>query len=138
MAASAAVNGFGTIFAYESAASTYTAFGEVLNVTPPSWNRETIDATHMASDDSYREHIASLFSAGECVVTLNYIEAGMTLLQTIIGAGLESFKITIPGASTIIFNAIPTGVKMSDLQIDDKVTVELTLQPTGKPTFTAV
>ena len=138
MAASAAVSGFGTTFAYESAADTYTALGEVVAVTPPQWTRETVDVTHMGSDDSYREYIGTLFDGGEVSVTLNYVEAGMTLLQTLIGAGVERFKITIPGSSTVIFQAIPTGVAPSELVIDDKVTVELSLKVTGKPTFAAV
>lgn len=139
MAASAAVSGFGTTLSYLSTdPSTYTALGEVVSVTPPQWTRETIEVTHMASDDAYREYIGGLFDGGEVTVTLNYVEAGMTLLQTLIGAGVETFKITLPGASTIIFSAIPTGVAPSELVIDDKATVELTMKVTGKPAFAVV
>lgn len=139
MAASAAVNGFGTTFSYLSTdPSTYTALAEVVAVTPPQWTRETVDVTHMGSDDAYREYIGTLFDGGEVTLTLNYLEAGMTLLQTLIGAGTETFKITLPGSSTIVFMGIPTSVAPSEIVIDDKVTVELTIKVTGKPTFTVV
>lgn len=138
MAASAAVTGFGTVFAYMSAADTYTALGEVISVSPPNATTETVDVTHMSSDDSYREYKASLRDGGEFSITTNYTEAGATLLQTLHEAGFETFKVTIPGASTIIFSAIPTGWKVDDLEIDGKVTMTFSGKVTGKPTYLAV
>lgn len=138
MPASAAVNGFGTTFSYESAPSTYTALGEVMSVTPPTFSRETIDATHMASDDTFREYIGGVFDGGEVTVNMNYVEAQATLCQTLLLAGVESFRIVIPGASTIVFSGIPTGYAVGELVIDDKVTHSLTIKVTGKPIYTAV
>jgi hypothetical protein len=138
MAASAASNGFGTTFSYESAADTYTALAEVLSVTPPSISVETIDATHMGSDDGFREFIASLKDGGECTVNMNYVEASATLLQTLVLAGMERFKIVFPGSSTFIFSGIPTAFAFDDVVIDDKVAMSLTIKVSGKPVYLAV
>jgi hypothetical protein len=138
MAASASVNGFGTTFSYESAADTYTALAEVLSVTPPSISVETVDATHMGSDDGFREFIASLKDGGECTVNMNYVETSATLLQTLVLAGVERFKIVFPGSSTFIFSGIPTAFAFDDLVIDDKVAMSLTIKVTGKPVYLAV
>jgi len=138
MAASAAVNGFGAVFAYISSGSTYTDLAEVLSVTPPSISVETIDATHMGSDDGFREYIASLKDGGEVTVNLNYVEASATLLQTLVLAGVETFKVTFPGSSTFVFNGIPTAFAFDDVVIDDKIAMSLTIKVTGKPVYTAV
>lgn len=138
MAASASVNGFGTTFSYLSTdPSTYTALAEVLSVTPPSISVETVDATHMGSDDGFREFIASLKDGGEVTVNLNYVEASATLLQTLVLAGMETFKITFPGSSTFIFSGIPTAFAFDDVVIDDKVAMSLTIKVSGKPVYAA-
>lgn len=139
MAASAAVNGFGAIFAYLSTdPSTYTALAEVLSVTPPSIAVETVDVTHMGSDDGFREYVASLKDGGEVTVNLNYVEASATLLQTLVLAGMETFRITFPGSSTFTFTGIPTAFSFDDVVIDDKVAMSLTIKVSGKPIFAAV
>ncbi len=139
MAASAAASGFGAVFAYLSTEpSTYTALAEVISVTPPSISVETIDATHMASDDGFREFIASLKDGGECVVTMNYVEASATLLQTLVLAGKETFRITLPGSSTFTFTGIPTNFTVDEVTIDDKMTMSLTIKVSGKPVYAAV
>jgi len=139
MAASAAVNGFGAVFAYLSTdPSTYTALAEVLSVTPPSINVETVETTHMGSDDGFREYIASLKDGGEVTVNLNYVEASATLLQTLVLAGVETFRVTFPGSSTFTFSGVPTAFAFDDVVIDDKVAMSLTIKVTGKPVYAAV
>jgi len=138
MAASAAVSGFGATFAYMSAADTYTSLAEVLSITPPSISVETIGATHMASDDGFREYIAGLKDGGEVTVNMNYVEASATLLQTLVLAGYETFKITFPGSSTYVFSGIPTAFTFDDVVIDDKVAMSLTIKVSGKPVFAVV
>lgn len=138
MAASAAVNGFGTTVAYESAPSTFTTIGELLSVTPPPKSRDTIDVTNMSSDNGYREFIGALRDGGESTLTFNYTEAAATLLETLFAADVETFKIVLPGSSTVVFDAIVTEIALDDVVIDDKVGMSMTLKVTGKPVFTAV
>ncbi len=138
MAASAASSGFGAVFAYESAASVFTALAEVLSVTPPAIAVETIEVTHMGSDDGFREYIAGLKDGGEVTVNMNYVEASATLLQTLVLAGIETFRITFPGSSTYTFSGIPTAFTFDDVVIDDKIAMSLTIKVSGKPTYLAV
>jgi len=139
MAASAATSGFGATFSYLSTdPSTYTALAEVLSITPPSISVETIESTHMGSDDGFREFIAALKDGGEATVQLNYVESSATLLQTLVLAGMETFKITLAGASTLIFSGIPTAFAIDDVVIDDKMTMSLTIKVSGKPVYAAV
>lgn len=138
MAASAAINGFGAVFAYESAPATYTALAEVLSVTPPSISVETVDVTHMGSDDGFREYKAGRRDGGEVTVNMNYVEASATLLQTLVLAGYETFRITFPDSSTYVFSGIPTAFSFDDVVIDDKVAMSLTIKVSGKPVYTAV
>lgn len=138
MAASAATSGFGAVFAYESAASTYTSLAEVLSFSVPEITTETIEVTHLASDDGFREVISGLRDGGECTVTMNYVEASATLLQTLILAGRETFRITFNGASTYTFTGVPTSFAFDDVVIDDKMTMSLTIKVSGKPVYLAV
>ncbi len=139
MAASVATSGFGAVFAYLSTdPTTYTSLSEVVSITVPEITVETIDVTHHASDDGFREIIAGLKDGGEATVTMNYIEASATLLQTLVLAGRETFRITFNGASTYTFTGVPTAFSFGDLVIDDKMTMSLTIKVSGKPTFAAV
>lgn len=138
MAASAATSGFGAVFAYESAPAVFTALAEVLSVTPPAIAVETIEVTHMGSDDGFREYIAGLKDGGEVTVNMNYVEASATLLQTLVLAGVETWRITFAGASTYVFSGIPTAFTFDDVVIDDKMAMSLTIKVTGKPVYTAV
>lgn len=138
MAASAAVSGFGTIFAYESATDTFTALGEIVSVNPPKKTRGTIQVTHMTSDDGYHEYIPDLKDGGEFAIAFNYTETGQALAQTLFEAGREKFKITVPGLSTIVFDAIPTEEGIEELTIDGKVSGLLSGKVTGKPVYTVV
>ena len=71
-------------------------------------------------------------------VNLNYVEASATLLQTLVLAGSETFRITFPGSSTYVFSGIPTAFSFDDVVIDDKVAMSLTIKVSGKPVYTAV
>jgi hypothetical protein len=139
MAASAASSAFGTTFSYLSTdPSTYTALSEVISVSGGDVEREVIDVTHMGSDDAHREKTGSLYNVTPYVVVLNYIEASATLLETLMASGRETFKITYPGSSTRVFSGIPTSLSYGDASIDDKLTMTLTIEPSGKSVYTAV
>ena len=139
MAASAASSGFGTTFSYLSTdPSTYTLLAELISISGGDVERAVIDVTHMGSDDAHREKIGGLYNVTPYVVVLNYVEASATLLETLIAAGRETFKVTYPGSSTRVFSGFPTGLSYGDASIDDKLTMTLTIEPSGKSVYTAV
>lgn len=139
MPATAATKGFGTTVQYlATGPSTYASIGELVAVTPPTKSRETIDATHMASPDGYREFIGSLREGGESTLTFNYTEAGYLILEAIFDAdGPETFKITLTDGATIVFDGIITEYPIDEIAIDDKVGMSATIKVTGKPVYTA-
>lgn len=137
MAASAAQSGFGVTAEYlATGPSTYATIGELVNVSPPSPTRETIDVTHHGSPDGYREYIGSLKDGGEATLFFNYTEDGYVILQTIFDAGSETIRLTFPGSATLIFTMIPTGIPLDDVEVDGKMAMSMPMKVTGKPLFT--
>jgi len=138
MAATQATKGFGTIVEYLSTApSTYSPIGELVGVTPPQKSRETIDATHMASPDGYREFISSLRDGGEATLTFNYTEAGYQVLEDMFDDDdPATYRITLTDGATIGFSGLVTDQPIDDVAIDDKVGMSATIKVTGKVTFT--
>lgn len=139
MAATAATKGFGTTVEYlATEPSTYAAIGELVAVTPPNRTRETIDATHMASPDGYREFISSLRDGGESTLTFNYTEAGYLVLEGLFDDDdPATFRINLTDGATIVFSGLITEHPIDDIAIDDKVGMSATIKVTGKPVYTA-
>ncbi|RZJ44971.1 MAG: hypothetical protein EON87_08645 [Brevundimonas sp.] len=139
MAKTAAIKGFGTLVEYiTTLPSTYGTIGELVAVTPPSKTRDTIDVTHMASPDGYREFIAALRDGGEASLTFNYTKAGFTVLTTIFDSdALKTFRITLPDASTFVFDGLLTEAPLDNVEVDGKVAMSATIKVSGKPVFTA-
>lgn len=141
MAKSAAQAGYGATFGVkQGSASVYTVLAEVTSITPPGMTRETIDVTHLTSDDQFKEFIGSLAEAGEATLSLNYIpsasDALMTAFTTDHGAG--SFQITFPkGDFTMTFNGVVTGYEPGEIVVDGKLTASMTVKASGKPVIAA-
>lgn len=138
MAASAAQSGFGVTLTYLSAPSTPTTIGELISFTPPSNTRETIDVTHHASPDGYREFIGSLRDGGEASATFNYTATGYGILNTLFDSDdLAEYTATLPNGDTFVFDAIITEKPVDALEVDGKITMSCTFKISGKPVFTA-
>jgi hypothetical protein len=137
MAASLSITGFGSVFSYESSPGVYTPLVEVISISGGDVERDIVDVTHMASDDSHREKIGAIFNVQPYSIVLNYVKTTATLLETLVAAGRKNFKITYPGGSTRSFAGIPSALNYGDAQIDDKLTMTLTIEPSGKSVFVA-
>lgn len=140
MAASGAQAGYGTKFAIKID-NTYTLAGEVTSVTPPGVSRETIDVTHLNSDEQTKEFIGSLIEGGEASVTINYIPSASDILLNAFteNGGAGEFRITYPkGDFQMDFRGIITGYEQGDIVVDDKLSATLTIKCSGRPTISAV
>ena len=132
MSASNAINGFGSIIAYESdTPGTYTDFAEITSITPPAIKGETADVTHMASPDGAREFIATLIDGGEVTFGLNYRGAQADTLLGFLRTK-KNYRITLPNADTWTFAGIITNISGA-IQLADKITQDVTLKVSGKP-----
>lgn len=136
MAATAAKVAFGATLSYNSTGSTYVALAEVYEITPPSQTLETVDATHHASPDGYRERIPSVLSAGDVSATLVYdpdsaeYDAVVALLNA---KTLKKWRISVPNATDVCeFSAYVTSVSPATPR-EDKMTYTIQLTITGKP-----
>lgn len=141
MAASGALAGYGAKFSIKGAGSTYTAVAEVVSITPPGLTRETIDVTHLNSDDQTKEFIGSLIEAGEATITINYVPSASDVLLTAFttNGGAGEFRITYPKNDfNMDFKGIITGYEQGDIVVDDKLSATLTIKCSGRPTITAV
>lgn len=96
---------FGTqLFRGDGATPTeaFTQIGEITEIQPPEVRRETVDATHMESDDQYMERIPAMLDSGQVTFTLNWDPASNTyanLRSDCENGTLRSWRIVIGGAS---------------------------------------
>ena len=136
MAASSAAIGFNTDFSIYNG-TTYVEVAEVTSITWPGYARDAIDATHMNSDDKFREYIPGLMDAGEVTIELNYIPAAADVLIAALTANaIGQFKIQHNAGVNVVFKAIVTAYQ-PQAPVDDKMTASATFKVTGKPTWAA-
>lgn len=137
MAASSGISGFGvTLSISDTSGGSYTAVGEILGVTGPGISMDPVELTHASSDNGFRERVSGLADAGEITFDINFVKAQMTTLYGYIRT-TKWWKVTLPDSgSTWVCAGQITGIE-NEAPIDDRVTASITVQLTGKPTFTA-
>jgi predicted secreted protein len=123
-----------------SGGSTYTYVAEVTSITPPGGTRDTVEVTHLESEDGYKEYIGALKDMGEASITVNYVPATSdALLAAFEEDGTQDFRILYPsGTVALDFAGIVTGWELGDIVADDKMSATLTVKATGKPALTTV
>lgn len=136
MAASNADIGYGARFGI-GATPTYVA--EVVSITPPGMTRDTVDVTHLESDNMFKEYVGALKDAGEASITVNYIPAvaaSDALLTAFNTDASQSFTILFPGGTVkLTFTGIVTGYEIGDVVADDKMSATFTVKATGAVTL---
>jgi hypothetical protein len=136
MTATAATIGYGATFGIEGGTpGVYVTVGEVVSITPPGMSRDTVDATHLSSPNSYKEFIAGLAEGGEASITINLVPSTSDVLFASFHAPADNFQIVFPNAVTMSFAGIVTGYQMGDVVPGDKLTATFTVKQTGKATL---
>ena len=136
--------GTGTTIGIETAESTYTDIGEVLDISLDGQQNSTIDTTDLSSTG--KTFIGGLPDYGS--VTLNYKRAASDAGQTAVksafaSADITGFKITFPkttgqtSGDTMTFDALVTGWSLDGLSTDKVITYKVTLKISGAITETA-
>lgn len=116
--------------------STYVTVAELINVPWPSYKRDAVDATNMASPNEFREYIPGLMDGGEVALDMNFIPSATDVWIAALTAGLGQFKITAPSGVNVVFSAIVTDYSPT-APLDGKMTATATLKVSGKPTLAA-
>lgn len=131
--------GFGTILRREDtpASGTFTAIGQIINITPPQYSRDAIDVTDQDSADGYKESIGGLCDAGNISIELNYDPAmHNSLLDDLDTAAAIKYELELPTtpAKTATLFAVLTGFAAST-PFDGKATATLEWKVSGKPVW---
>lgn len=139
MAASTAQTGFSATFAIGDgeASETFTVVAEVTSVTPPGYSRDALEATHLTSDDGYREYIAGLRDGGEATISGNHLAANRTAMIAAVDAGLQNYRIADPDGDTYTFAGIVTAYQPGEMTPGDVIGFTATVKVSGKPTIVA-
>ena len=140
MAATSADNGYSSTFAIGDGGDpteTFTAVAEVFSITGPGRSRESIDATHLDSDNGYREFIpGGVIDGGEVTIELNYIPATSDVLITALeNTAAGNFRITHPNLIALTFSGFCTAYEVGPITVDEKLTLTATFKITGQPTL---
>jgi predicted secreted protein len=132
---------FGTVVAF---GATPTAVANVTGISGLDGDTETIDVTAHDSGGAYRQKIASFMDAGQVSLELNFDPNNVTHRATSGGIlylkdqrTVETWKITFPGtpAHSVSFSAFVKNAGF-DAPFDDKLSMSVTLEVTGAPTWT--
>jgi predicted secreted protein len=131
--------GHGSAFAIGDGAGpeVFTEVAEVTSITPPNFVRDTVDATHMASPDKWREYVGGLRDAGTVSITVNFVPGGAAqdaIIAKFTADTVSNFKITFPNAEAWTFAAWCTGFATED-PLEGKMTATATFKLSGKPAF---
>jgi hypothetical protein len=116
----------------------FAEVGEVVEPMLPKLQRDAVESTHAKSPDRYREFIGGLSNAEEFSITLNYNPGNTAfplLLSDFANKLPNDYRGTLPDTSTWQFSALLVGVGQA-IPVGDKMQLELTFKPTGKPVFT--
>ena len=135
----AGLDGFGVLLERSDMAATpvFTALAGITNLGGPELERETYDVTAHDSPDAWREFIGGLKDGGEVSAEVNYNpDAHDVLVADFEDDTPRNYRITWPGVGAVwAFAAILTGFN-PEAPHDDKMTAEITLKVSGRPTIT--
>lgn len=129
--------GFGATVTYGTVPVTVA---QLVAVNGVSVSADDVEVTNNSSAGGWREMIQGLKTVDDITLNLITDPAELALLITEFTSGAqETWTITLPsgplGASTFAVSAHIKGVS-TDVPLDDVVTTEVVLRPTGAPTYT--
>ncbi len=118
---------------------TYAAVGTIQSITPPKMSANSVKTTNLKSTSAFHTYMAGFIDAGEATIKMDFDKTATGALNTkFIARTLASWKITASDSgSTIVFDGFIKDLQMFDVPEDDRLTGEMTIKVSGKPTFTA-
>lgn len=117
------------------------AIAEISNVGGPSLSRDSVDVTHHASPDRWREFIKGLKDGGEVSFDINHIpdnpthDATTGLLSDFANdTTIDTWGMTFPDGTVWTFPGFLTNFEPQG-PVDDKLAASITIKVAGKPTL---
>jgi predicted secreted protein len=134
--------GYGSQLLMDDGLGVYTALANVQSIDLNE-SFDTIEATHMLSDNAYREYIANLKDGGDCSVKLHFDVTNATqnhitgLRKKFANRTLTNFRVVYPdGGNRDNFSAFVSKVGRA-LKVDSIMELDVTLKITGPVTPSA-
>lgn len=131
--------GFGCTFHRSDMAGspTFAAIGEVIDPGSNTITRDTVEATHTASTNRYREYIGGLRDGGEFTAVIA-LEPGVSshtnMVADLNSNSARNYRFVFNDATPRKwdFSAFLTSIAQAT-PIDDRMTLSLTFKVTGQP-----
>ena len=120
--------------------------GETVSISGPTYSRVAIETTNLNSSNDFRTYMKGISDAGELSVQVQFDadDAGhiviMAELEASVNATLKEFILTLnddASGSTWTGNGSLAKCDFGGMDIDGRVTADLTIKLTGKPAFVA-
>lgn len=133
----AGVDAFGTVWSVSEDGVHYVNVADVTEVGVLDASAETIDTTAHDTPDGWRTFVGGVKDAGELKMNINYDPAVHGTIFDLLGEDGVSHKVTLTdsGAAVVTFDGIVTGFSVG-APYDDKLSGEVTIKVSGKPTVT--
>lgn len=114
----------------------YHELSEVTNITPPNFETDEVDVTHMQSPNRTREKIAGLTDPGEASFEMNWVPGSATdiiLLDLKTAGTVVSWKMEWPNGTYWEFTGFVKGYEPS-AETEDKMSATCTISVAGDVT----
>jgi len=118
--------------------STYTPFAEMTELNPPETSRDSVEFTHFASPDGYREFKPGLSDGGELSLTYNLVPGlfdDATIHAHLADRTVDGWRIQYPNGAQLNVKGFATSHGHA-VPMEDRMTGSATFKVTGKPVLT--
>ena len=125
-------------------------FGEVVSISGPTYSRTAIDTTNLASANDFRTYMKGISDAGEITLQVQHDadDPGMVKAiaeaQVAVNTALKVFTLTLKDdlamsthSAGTAMNGLLTKFEVGGIDVDGRVTVDMTIKISGVPTFAA-
>ena len=137
-----AISAQGTLVKRAPAATptVFTTIGELRNITPPSLMRNAIETT--SQNEVEESFVVGIRRKGELSFTIGFVPSGAThgaasgLQQSWNDGSRDIWKVIFPDGTTWAFSGYITNISPA-APLDDGLTADVTIRPTGLMTFPA-
>lgn len=134
MAATQAIEGYGTILSTSTDGVTYTQRAEIRKIDQPGIEPKSLNASNLLSPGGWDEFLPGMIDAGEFTCEANWIKTEFNALLGLIGTVIW-LKITFTTGSTFVCKGFITKQGQM-IDMDDVIKMPVTFKLTGQPTFT--
>lgn len=128
----------------DAGASGFTALAEVLSVSGIGGTFTVTKVTHLSSPGKAHEKVPGFLDAGQASLKLNYARGLMAIIEGLRPLATDDqpdwgrlqWVVQLPDGGQFYFTGFVQGTPI-EVPEDDRITIELTVEISGRPEFTA-